>query len=85
LRIGAGAGDGGPPGSQIRGVRDFVSRRHAAPAITRFIRTAVVIDGRSLDEIEPPSRPVIPPLIAATCGWVAHLRRAGPRRRLRRG
>jgi putative hemolysin len=74
------AGDGGPPGSQIRGVRDFVSRRHAAPADYRVHpHRPVVIDGRSLDEIEPPSRPVIPPLMrgylrlgARICGEPAH-------------
>src|SRR6201996_5366396 len=52
------AGDGGPPGAQIRGVRDFVSKRHAAPDDYRvYPHRPVVIDGRSLDEIEPPSRP----------------------------
>jgi putative hemolysin len=74
------AGDGGPPGSQIRGVRDFVSRRHAAPADYQVHpHRPVVIDGRSLDEIEPPSRPVIPPLMrgylrlgARICGEPAH-------------
>ncbi len=74
------AGDGGPPGSQIRGVRDFVLRRHAAPADYRVHpRRPVVIDGRSLDEIEPPSRAVIPPLMrgylrlgARICGEPAY-------------
>jgi putative hemolysin len=74
------AGDGGPPGSQIRGVRDFVSRRHAAPADYRVHpHRPVVIDGRSLDEIEAPPRPVIPPLMrgylrlgARICGEPAH-------------
>ena len=31
--------DGDAPGSQIRGVRDFVRRRHAAPRSTPCIRT----------------------------------------------
>jgi putative hemolysin len=72
--------DGEPPGTQIRGVRDFVSRRHAAPASYRVIpRRPVVIDGRPLDEIAPPTRPVIPPLMrgylrlgARICGEPAH-------------
>ena len=72
--------DGEPAGTQIRGVRDFVMRRHAAPAeyAVRPYRP-VVIDGRTLDEIEPPARPVIPPLMrgylrlgAQICGEPAH-------------
>lgn len=53
-----------PAGTQIRGVRDFVMRRHAAPSeyAVRPYRP-VVIDGRTLDEIEPPARPVMPPLM----------------------
>jgi putative hemolysin len=74
------AGDGEPPGTQIRGVRDFVLRRHAAPAGYRVHpRRPVIIDGRSLDEISPPARPVIPPLMrgylrlgARICGEPAH-------------
>ncbi len=71
---------GEPPGTQIRGVRDFVGRRHAAPAEYR-VRPyrPVVIDGRSLDEIAPPARPVVPPLMrgylrlgAQICGEPAH-------------
>jgi putative hemolysin len=72
--------NGEPPGTQIRGVRDFVSRRHAAPAGYRVTpRRPVVIDGRPLDEIAPPARPVIPPLMrgylrlgARICGEPAH-------------
>ncbi len=72
--------DGEPPGTQIRGVRDFVSRRHAAPADHRVVpRRPVVIDGRPLDDIAPPARPVIPPLMrgylrlgARICGEPAH-------------
>ncbi len=72
--------DGEPPGTQIRGVRDFVARRHAAPSEYR-VRPyrPLVIDGRSLDEITPPARPVIPPLMrgylrlgAQICGEPAH-------------
>jgi putative hemolysin len=71
---------GEPAGTQIRGVRDFVNRRHAAPAEyqVRPYRP-VVIDGHPLDEIAPPARPVIPPLMrgylrlgAQICGEPAH-------------
>ncbi len=55
---------GEPPGSQIRGVRDFVLRRHPAPDDYRVHpHRPVIIDGRPLDEISPPARPVIPPLM----------------------
>jgi len=74
------AGDGEPPGTQIRGVRDFVLRRHAAPANCRVHpHRPVIIDGRPLDEISPPARPVIPPLMrgylrlgARICGEPAY-------------
>jgi putative hemolysin len=74
------AGDGGPPGTQIRGVRDFVLRRHAAPRQYQVHPYySVVIDGRPLDEIPAPARPVIPPLMrgylrlgARICGEPAH-------------
>ena len=74
------AGDGEPPGTQIRGVRDFVLRRHAAPPQYRVHpHRPVVIDGRPLDEIPAPARPVIPPLMrgylrlgARICGEPAH-------------
>jgi len=74
------ATEGEPPGTQIRGVRDFVLRRHPAPAEHRVHPyRPVVIDGRSLDEIAPPARPVIPPLMrgylrlgARICGEPAH-------------
>ncbi len=73
-------GDDGPPGSQIRGVRDFVLRRHAAPPEYQVHpHRPVVIDGRPLDEIGAPARPVIPPLMrgylrlgARICGEPAH-------------
>ena len=72
--------DGRPPGSQLRGVRDFVLRRHAAPPrVTVHPYRPVVIDGRSLDDIDPPARPAIPPLMrgylrlgAQVCGEPAH-------------
>ena len=74
------AGDGEPPGTQIRGVRDFVLRRHAAPPEYRVHpHRPVVIDGRRLDEIPAPARPVIPPLMrgylrlgARICGEPAY-------------
>jgi putative hemolysin len=73
-------GDGEAPGSQIRGVRDFVLRRHAAPPRYRvYPYQPVLIDGRRLDDIPPPARPAIPPLMrgylrlgARICGEPAH-------------
>jgi putative hemolysin len=73
-------GDGEPPGTQIRGVRDFVLRRHAAPPQYRVHpHRPVVIDGRPLDEISAPVRPVIPSLMrgylrlgARICGEPAY-------------
>lgn len=75
----AGAGDTAP-GSQIRGVRDFVRRRHAAPAeYTVFPYRPVTVEGRTLNDIDPPSRVSIPPLMrgylrlgAQVCGDPAH-------------
>jgi putative hemolysin len=72
--------EGEPPGTQIRGVRDFVLKRHAAPDEYQMRPyRPVVVDGRSLDEIVPPARPVIPPLMrgylrlgARICGEPAH-------------
>jgi putative hemolysin len=74
------AGDSEPPGTQIRGVRDFVLRRHAAPPDYRVHPyRPVVIEGRPLDEIAAPARPVIPPLLrgylrlgARICGEPAY-------------
>jgi putative hemolysin len=68
------------PGSQIRGVRDFVLLRHAAPAdYTVYPYRPVTIDGKSLDDIEPPARMAVPPLMrgylrlgAQVCGEPAH-------------
>lgn len=68
------------PGSQLRGVRDFVLRRHRAPAhyTVRPFRP-VTVDGRGLDDIAPPGRVSIPPLMrgylrlgAQVCGEPAH-------------
>lgn len=70
----------GAAGSQLRGVRDFVLRRHAAPpeyGVRPF--RPVVIDGVALDDIEPPDRLSVPPLMrgylrlgAQVCGQPAH-------------
>jgi len=68
------------PGSLLRGVRDVVRRRHSAPAdhTVRPYRP-VIIDGRSLDQIEPPARFTMPALMrgylrlgAQVCGEPAH-------------
>ncbi len=70
----------GAPGTQVRGVRDFVTRRHAASAAhTVYPYRPVVLEGRNLDDIAPPVRPEIPPLMrgylrlgAQVCGQPAH-------------
>jgi putative hemolysin len=72
--------DSDAPGSQIRGVRDFVLRRHAAPAeYTVYPRRPVTIDGKGLDAVDPPARVAVPPLMrgylrlgAQVCGEPAH-------------
>lgn len=71
---------GAPPGTQIRGVRDFVRRRHAAAREhTMYPYRPVVLGGVGLDDIAPPARPTIPPLMrgylrlgARVCGEPAH-------------
>lgn len=71
---------GEPAGTQLRGVRDFVRRRHAAPeCYTVHPYRPVVIDGASLDDIAPPARATVPPLMrgylrlgAQVCGEPAH-------------
>jgi putative hemolysin len=68
------------PGSQIRGVRDFVRRRHAAPSeYTVYPYRPVTVDGQRLDDIDPPRRVSVPPLMrgylrlgAQVCGEPAH-------------
>ena len=75
----AGA-DEDAPGSQIRGIRDFVRRRHAAPAeYTVYPYRPVTVDGNPLDDIDPPARVAVPPLMrgylrlgAQVCGDPAH-------------
>ncbi len=72
---------GGPdeaPGTQIRGVRDAVRKRHASTYEVHPYRP-VVLDGRTLDDIDPPARLTVPPLMrgylrlgARVCGDPAH-------------
>jgi putative hemolysin len=66
------------PGTLVRGVRDFVNKRHASD-YTVYPYRPVVLDGRGLDDIEPPTRPSVPPLMrgylrlgAKVCGEPAH-------------
>jgi len=68
------------PISGLRGVRDFVLTRHAAPPQYRVrpLRP-VLVDGRTIDEIPPPPRPSVPALMrgylrlgAKVCGEPAH-------------
>jgi putative hemolysin len=74
------AGADAVPGSQIRGVRDLVLRRHAAPGeYTVYPYRPVWIGGRGLDDIDPPVRTAVPPLMrgylrlgAQVCGEPAH-------------
>ena len=75
----AGA-DEDAPGSQIRGIRDFVRRRHAAPAeYTVYPYRPVTVGGNHLDDIGTPARVAVPPLMrgylrlgAQVCGDPAH-------------
>jgi putative hemolysin len=74
------AADEETPGSQIRGVRDFVRRRHAAPPeYTVHPFRPVTLGGKGLDDIDPPARVAVPPLMrgylrlgAQVCGEPAH-------------
>ncbi len=79
-RSDSGNVSGEAPGSLLRGVRDVVRRRHSAPTeLTVRPYRPVVIDGRSLDQIAPPDRVVLPALMrgylrlgAQVCGEPAH-------------
>jgi putative hemolysin len=70
----------GEDGSQLRGVRDFILGRHAAPPQFRVRpHRPVLIDGKTLDDIAPPPRPTVPALMrgyvrlgAEVCGEPAH-------------
>jgi putative hemolysin len=72
--------DGDVSGSQLRGVRDFILSRHAAPPEYRVHpHRPVRVDGRCLDDIPAPPRPSVPPLMrgylrlgARVCGEPAH-------------
>jgi putative hemolysin len=72
--------DGDAPGSQLRGVRDFILNRHAAPPQYRVHPYRPVrVAGRALDDIPAPPRPAVPPLMrgylrlgAQVCGEPAH-------------
>ncbi|MGV0716457.1 GNAT family N-acyltransferase [Mycolicibacterium sp. XJ662] len=72
--------DDAVPGRQIRGVRDFVRRRHAAPATyTVHPYRPVIVDGKGLDDIDPPAKVNVPALMrgylrlgAQVCGEPAH-------------
>jgi putative hemolysin len=74
------AADGDVPGSQLRGVRDFILSRHAAPAELRVHpHRPVRVGGRSLDDIPAPPRTSVPALMrgylrlgAQVCGEPAH-------------
>lgn len=69
-----------PAGAHLRGVRDFVTRRHRAPReLTVHPYRPVIVDGRTLDDIAPPARASVPPLMrgylrlgAQVCGEPAH-------------
>jgi putative hemolysin len=72
--------DGETPGSQLRGVRDFILSRHAAPPQYRVRpHRPVLIDGKTIDDVAPPPRPSVPALMrgylrlgAQVCGEPAH-------------
>lgn len=68
------------PGANVRAVRDVLLARHAVEPVRRVLpRKPVVVDGRALEDIPPPARPVLPPLLrgylrlgARICGEPAH-------------
>lgn len=69
-----------PAGVNVRGVRDMLLGRHACDPERRvYPHRPVVVDGLALDELTPPSRPKLPPLLrgylrlgAEICGEPAH-------------
>ncbi|WP_297593530.1 GNAT family N-acetyltransferase [Mycobacterium sp.] len=75
-----GEPDDQPPGSRLRGVRDFVLSRHGVPPQFHVRpHRPVVVDGTALDDIPPPARPSVPALMrgylrlgARVCGEPAH-------------
>lgn len=69
-----------PAGVNVRGVRDLLLSKHACEPRHR-VRPyhPVVVDGRGLDDLTPPARPTLPPLLrgylrlgAQICGEPAH-------------
>jgi len=78
--VDAAGPDGQAPGTELRGVRDFVLSRHAAACEYRVRPYLPVrVNGRALDDIPPPQRPSVPPLMrgylrlgAQVCGEPAH-------------
>lgn len=70
----------GPIGMEIRGIRDVVLARHRAAAErTVYPYRPVILEGRTLDNINPPERTTLPPLMrgylrlgAEICGEPAH-------------
>jgi putative hemolysin len=72
--------DDDAPGSQLRGVRDFIVQRHGAPPQYRVTPyRPVVVNGKPIDDIAPPPRPAVPALMrgylrlgAKVCGEPAH-------------
>lgn len=75
-----GGSDGSAPGSELRGVRDFILSRHAAaPEFWVHPYRPVLVDGKTLDEIPAPARPTVPALMrgyvrlgAQACGEPSH-------------
>ncbi|MEU2106648.1 MULTISPECIES: GNAT family N-acetyltransferase [unclassified Nocardia] len=69
-----------PPGVNVRGVRDMLLGRHASDPERRVHPyNPVIVDGKTLDELTPPGRPKLPPLVrgylrlgAEICGEPAH-------------
>jgi len=67
-------------GENVRGVRDFLLAKHGSDSSRRVVPyNPVVVDGLDLDDILPPARPSIPPLLkgylrlgAHICGEPAH-------------
>jgi putative hemolysin len=75
-----GETDGEVPGGHLRGVRDFILSRHAAPPQYRVHpHRPVIVGGKAIDDIAAPPRPVVPALMrgylrlgARVCGEPAH-------------
>jgi putative hemolysin len=74
------ADESAEPGVNVRGARDMLLARHAVEPQHR-VRPyrPVVVDGRTLDQLTPPPRPTLPPLLrgylrlgARICGEPAH-------------